>query len=169
LDYSENSANPIGHLVLYVFGYDEVKNKDIFQLSDQICTALQLTNFWQDVSRDLEINRIYIPKEFMLKFNYNVERLFEKKENENFRNMMRELVVMTEALFEEGKEIIELIDGRLKLELKATYLGGTEILNKIKGIDYNVLSKRIRIEKSDKINILFKTIFRNINGTHFQK
>lgn len=163
IDYSDNSANPIGHLVLYVFGFNEIKDKEIFRLSDKICTALQLTNFWQDVSRDLEINRIYIPKEVMREFNYKEGWLFKKIENDNLRGMMNELVEKTKTIFKEGKGIIDLVGGRLKLELKATYLGGNEILKKIEEINYNVLSQRVKVEKSDKINILFRTFLKSLN------
>jgi squalene synthase HpnC len=163
IDYSENSANPIGHLVLYVFGFNEISDEKIFRLSGKICTALQLTNFWQDVSRDLEISRIYIPEEVMHKFNYKVEWLFKKIENENFKEMMKELVEKTKAIFTEGKEIIDLVGGRLRLELKATILGGNEILKKIEEINYNVLSQRVKVEKSDKINIIFRTFFKSLN------
>ncbi len=163
IDYSENSANPIGHLVLYVFGFNERKDEKIFRLSDKICTALQLTNFWQDVSRDLEINRIYIPKEVMQEFNYKEGWLFKKIENDNLRGMMKELVEKTKTIFKEGKGIIDLVRGRLKLELKATYLGGSEILKKIEEINYNVLSQRVKVEKSDKINILFRTFLKSLN------
>ncbi len=163
IDYSENSANPIGHLVLYVFGFNEIKDEKIFRLSNKICTALQLTNFWQDVSSDLEINRIYIPEEVMEKFNYKEELLFKKMENENFMEMMKELVEKTKAIFNDGKGIIDLVGGRLRLELKATYLGGKEILKKIEEINYNVLSQRVKVEKSEKINILFRTLFKSLN------
>ena len=163
IDYSENSANPIGHLVLYVFGFNEIKDEKIFRLSDKICTALQLTNFWQDVSRDLEINRIYIPENVMQEFNYKEEWLFKKIENDNFKEIMKELVEKTKVIFKEGKEIIDLVRGRLRLELKATYLGGNEILKKIEEMNYNVLSQRVNVEKSDKINILFRTFFKSLN------
>ena len=163
LEYSEYSANPIGHLVLYVFGYNEKKDKKIFHLSDKICTALQLTNFWQDVSKDLEINRIYIPKELMTKFDYKEKQLFEKTESGEFRMMMKELVNKTKELFLEGKEIVDYVKGRLKLELIATYLGGNEILKKIEEMNYNVLSKHAKIDTGNKINILFKTILNRLN------
>ncbi|MBK8554077.1 MAG: squalene/phytoene synthase family protein [Ignavibacteria bacterium] len=78
VDYSKLSANPIGHLVLYVFGYTPDKDKTCFEYSDSICTALQLTNFWQDVSVDLKIDRIYIPEKLMNEYNYNENMLHEK-------------------------------------------------------------------------------------------
>ncbi len=160
ISYSEYSANPIGHLVLYIFDYTPGSGKKYFDYSDKICTALQLTNFWQDVSLDLKIDRIYIPKKDMDDFNYNEKMLFEKTENNNFRNLMKNLVDKTRNLFEEGKEITNITEGRLKLELKATIEGGMKILNKIEEIDYNVLSTRVRIDNFDKLKLLGKIFWK---------
>jgi squalene synthase HpnC len=157
--YSEHSANPIGHLVLLVFGYDIKKDKEVFQYSDKICTALQLTNFWQDVSIDLAMNRIYIPGDEMSKHLYDYEMLNKKVENEDFRIMMKSLVDRTRIIFKEGESILKLLKGRLLYEIKATYAGGNEILNKIEKINYNVLSQRVGLKRSDKLSILLKTIF----------
>jgi len=160
LNYSAYSANPIGHLVLYVFGFDPVKDKECFEHSDQVCTALQLTNFWQDVSVDLKIDRIYIPERTMKEFNFNELMLFDKTENDDFRKMMKHLTERTKLLFEEGRKITDYVSGRLKYELKATISGGMEILNKIDKINYNVLSHRVTISNIDKIKILAKAFTR---------
>jgi len=157
IEYSKYSANPIGHLILYVFGYSE--NKKLFELSDYICTGLQLINFWQDVARDLEINRVYIPNEVMKKFNYNYELLNNKVENENYIELIRYLTVKTRDFIEKGKDLPKHVKGRLKYELKATYNGGLTILNKIEKLNYRTLSARPVITTSDKISILLKTIF----------
>ena len=159
IEYSSYSANPIGHLVLYIFGYNREKNESLFRYSDKICTALQLTNFWQDVSRDLGIDRVYIPAEIMNKYGYSYEELFTKVENEAFRKVIKELTDRTRLIFEEGKELIKNLSGRLKYEIKATYAGGNEILNKIEGINYGVLSERVKLGKPDKAKILFRTAF----------
>ncbi|HMS34434.1 MAG TPA: squalene synthase HpnC [Ignavibacteria bacterium] len=156
LNYSHYSADPVGHLVLYVFGYNPVKDKKCFEYSDKVCTALQLTNFWQDVSEDLKIGRIYIPDNTMREFNYSEKMLFEKTENDDFRKIISHLSERTNTLFEEGKKITELVSGRLKYELKATIAGGLEILRKIEKINYNVLSQRVTISKTDKFKLLGK-------------
>src|SRR5690606_8728892 len=91
LEYSKYSANPIGHLVLYVFGFTPSENANLFERSDDICTALQLTNFWQDVSADLKMGRIYIPGQIMLKYGYSYDELHKKVEDERFLKIMREL------------------------------------------------------------------------------
>ena len=158
LNYSSYSANPIGHLVLYVFGYNPVKDKECFEYSDKICSALQLTNFWQDVSVDLKIGRIYIPDNTMQDFNYNEKMLFDKTENDDFRKMIEHLTERTKVLFENGNGITDLVSGRLKYELKATIAGGMEILKKIEKINYNVLNQRVTISKFEKLKLLGKIL-----------
>lgn len=158
IQYSELSANPVGHLVLYVFGYDHKKNKDCFEYSDKICTALQLTNFWQDVSVDLKMGRVYIPENIMHENNYSMDMLFSKTENEDFRNVIKILSDETRNLFEEGKNITKVVSGRLRYELKATIAGGMEILKKIEKINYSVLSQRVKLSKAEKFKLLGKII-----------
>jgi hydroxysqualene synthase len=158
LEYSKYSANPIGHLVLYVSG---LKDTHLFDLSDKICTALQLANFWQDVSLDLKIGRVYIPKEEMNKHNYNYDMLFEGIENSNFLNLMKSLVNNTKFIFQNGKKLESELSGRLKYEFRTIYRGGMDILRKIENIDYRVLSKRVKLGSTDKIKLLFK-IFNKI-------
>ena len=157
--YSQYSANPVGQLVLYVFGYGPERDKKIFERSDKICTALQLTNFWQDVSVDLNMKRVYIPHRIMKEFGYNESLLFQKLENDDFRKIIKSLVIKTRTLFEEGKDIVTMLNGRLKLEIKATIAGGEEILNKIESINYNVLSRRVDINNFDKLKLLGKVFF----------
>lgn len=159
IKYSELSANPVGHLVLYLFGYDPVKNKECFEYSDKICTALQLTNFWQDVSVDLKMHRVYIPENIMKENNYNRDMLFNKTENDDFRKIIRLLSDRTNDLFTEGKDITKVVNGRLKYELKAIISGGLEILKKIEKINYSVLSKRVKLSKAEKFKLLGKIIF----------
>jgi len=157
LEYSANSANPIGRLMLYVNGFNPFQHGKYFELSDKICSALQLTNFWQDVSRDLKTGRIYIPVEFMDKYKYSVEELRMRIDNDNFRKMMMDLSGKTSKLFEEGRELISLLEGRLKYELKAIYLGGTGILKKIKEIDFDVLKYRVKFTDVEKLFLLLNS------------
>jgi squalene synthase HpnC len=160
LKYSEFSANPVGHLVLYIFGYSPLKDKEAFEYSDKICTALQLTNFWQDVSEDLEINRVYIPDELMRENNFSAELLYSRTENNDFLKIIKTLADRTKIMFNEGKRIFEFTSGRLRLELKATIAGGEEILKKIEDINYKVLSKKIKISNLDKIKIFGNIILK---------
>lgn len=159
ISYSSFSANPVGHLVLNVFGYNIKGNEKLFGYSDNICTALQLTNFWQDVSKDLKIDRIYIPKNLMSEYNYNYDMLFAKTENEDFINIMKILVDKTRLLFDEGREILTMTSGRLKMELKAIILGGEEILSKIERSNYKMLTESVRIKNYEKFKIFLKVIF----------
>lgn len=159
IKYSEFSANPVGHLVLNVFGYDEVNNEKLFTLSDKICTGLQLANFWQDVSLDLKINRIYLPKDMIESFKYSYDELYLRIENDNFKNMMAHLVNETQEMFRIGRELPENLHGRLKYELKAIICGGESVLNMIKEINYKVLSRRVKLSKKGKIGILMKALF----------
>ncbi len=160
LDYCSNSANPIGRLVLMIFG---IKEEEMFKLSDSICTALQLTNFWQDVAIDLEKNRIYIPRKDMVENDVTEEQLFDKRTDINFKKLVQELTVRTERIFSEGKELINWIKSDEKLnklgkELKLTWFGGNMILKKIKDIDYDVLNNRPKLTIFNKITLLLRTI-----------
>ena len=156
VDYSSRSANPIGHIVLNVFGYHKEENAEMFLLSDKLCTALQLTNFWQDVSEDLKMNRVYVPNDFMIKHKYSIEELGSKSENDNFKEMINDLCQMTEELFSHGSRLPELTKGRLKLELRATINGGRMILKKISEMDFRVLSMRPKLTTFDKFSIILK-------------
>jgi squalene synthase HpnC len=159
LAYSDISANPVGRLVLRIFGYDNIKDKKLYDLSDKICSALQFANFWQDVSVDLKINRVYIPTEIMDRNNYRLEDLYLKVETDKFKKVMKELVERTEHLFIEGNDLTKFLDGRLKIEIKATVKGGMKILDLIKKTNYKVLSTRVKLSKADKAKILVTSIF----------
>ncbi|HMS65368.1 MAG TPA: squalene synthase HpnC [Ignavibacteria bacterium] len=160
IKYSEYSANPVGHLVLYVFGYNPENNKQAFKYSDSICTALQLTNFWQDVSEDLKINRIYIPDDLMRENNYNSDLLISRSENDDFIRIIKILVDKTRVMFNEGRKISDHTRGRLRMELKAVIAGGVAILNKIEESRYRVISKKVKINSFDKLKIIGKIILK---------
>ena len=160
LGYCKNSANPVGRLVLTVF---DIQGDELFNNSDKICTALQLANFWQDVKVDLKKDRIYIPRDDMKKYGVNEYDLVNSKNSSAFRDLIKFQAERTEKLFEEGKELFELLKNeskskRLILELKLTWLGGKEILNKIKAIDYDVLKTRPKLNLFDKLKLIMKTI-----------
>ena len=158
IDYSDKSANPIGHLMLLISGYDMNEHSRMFYYSNKICTALQLTNFWQDVSIDLKINRIYIPVEIMKQHNYDENLLLERTENTDFSELITDLLTKTRKLFSEGEPLINELKGKLKLELKTIINGGSSILDKIEEINYNVLSARVKLKFNDKLRIFAKSI-----------
>ncbi len=139
LAYCSNSANPIGRLVLLLFNY---RSEAMMQFSDSICTALQLTNFWQDVSVDLQKDRVYLPLEDLEEFSYSEQDLFDRKFDDRFRSLMAFQVRRTAELFVEGKPLLSKVGKDLSLELKLIWNGGTRILQKIHKQDYNVLINR---------------------------
>jgi len=152
LTYCKNSANPIGRLMLIVLG--KRAGQQEFECSDYICTALQLTNFWQDVETDLGKNRVYIPIEDMRRFKYTEDMLFRRVFNDKFRNLMQFEIERTEELFRKGEPLLESV-GSAK-ELNLILLGGKEILNKIRSNDYNVFYRRPVLGKLDIAKMLLK-------------
>jgi len=154
LEYCSCSANPIGRLVLLLFNY---RSETMMELSDRICTALQLTNFWQDISVDFLKDRIYLPLEDMEEIAYSEQDLLERKFDDRFRKLLAFEVQRTAEIFMEGKPLISQVGKELSRELKLTWYGGMRILQKIHGQDYNVLNKRPALTKLDKSGLLFRT------------
>ncbi len=152
LFYCKHSANPVGRLILHLFGYHD---PELHKLSDYICTALQLANFWQDVSVDLKKDRIYIPQDEMKQFGYTTEQLFKKEINRSFKELLKYQVDRTQHLFDLGLPLCFSVKRPLSLELKVTWLGGTAILRKIEALEYEVLHERPKINKLDKVRLLF--------------
>lgn len=145
--YCQNSANPVGHLVLYLFGYRDEERQ---RLSDATCTALQLTNFWQDVRRDLGKGRIYIPLEEMERFHYSEEDLLAARFDGRLRDLMAFQVRRTRELFRSGLELIPRVRGRLRLDLRLFSLGGLAVLDAIEDIGYDVLNRRPKLSRARK-------------------
>ena len=155
LDYCKRSADPVGRIILELHGiHDEKLN----EFSDKICTALQLTNFWQDISVDLKKNRIYIPKEDLDKYGVTEEDLFSKNTDDKFRELISFQVKRTGEMFREGGILIDYLPGKLKYQIKWTILGGEKILSEIKKIDFNVLQKRPGLSKFNYFHLLVKAL-----------
>ncbi len=164
LGYCANSANPVGRLVLMVFGAND---NELFGYSDKICTALQLTNFWQDVAIDVKKDRVYLPKEDMDRFGYKYEELFSLQFNDKFRKLIEFEVIRTESIYQEGRKLINLVGKHetakiLRKELLLTWMGGMEILSKIRQINFDVLNKRPKISLNDKIKILLRSRIKKV-------
>lgn len=153
--YCVNSANPVGHLVLYLCGYRDPERQ---QLSDYTCTALQLANFWQDVSIDLEKNRVYLPLDLLATYGYTVEELFALTYDGRFESIMRDAVWVAKDLFQKGLPLIEMVDRRLALDLELFSRGGLKILQKVRTERYNVLKRRPRISKAERVGILLQCL-----------
>ena len=144
LRYCERSANPVGHLFLYLFGYRDEERQ---RLSDATCTALQLTNFWQDVRRDWDMGRVYIPQEDMERFGYTEEKLHAGVVDDSFRDLMRFQVDRARALFDQGAELVNTVEGAVRLDIALFTLGGLHILKAIERRRYDVLSSRPTLSK----------------------
>ena len=157
LDYCVYSANPVGRLVLYLGGYQDAERQ---RLSDYTCTALQLANFWQDVTVDQLKDRVYIPLEVMERNQYTVEELFARKMNGNFRRVMVEIVDRAQGLFEQGLPLARMVDRRLSIDLDLFSRGGMRVLEKIRWQDYDVLSRRPAISRLERVRLLLGSLAR---------
>lgn len=156
LDYCKRSANPVGRILLELF---KVRDENAVKCSDKICTALQLTNFYQDTGIDYKKGRIYYPKDEMKMFSVT-EKMFELKENNsNIKALVKYNIDRTQQLFNEGRDIINYLSGRFKYEIKWTISGGEKILSKIVKKDFNVFSYRPVLNKFDYFNLLIKSLF----------
>jgi squalene synthase HpnC len=159
LDYCRRSANPIGRIILDL---NNIRIDDSYKFSDKICTALQLSNFYQDTLIDYQKGRIYYPQDEIKLFNVT-ENMFEIKENnEHISALVKHNVERTQNLFDEGKNLLKYLNGRLKIEIKWTIAGGEMILNKIKKNNYNVLNTRPKLSKLNYFSILVQRIFKNV-------
>jgi squalene synthase HpnC len=157
LGYCHYSANPVGRLVLYLCGYADAERQ---QLSDYTCTALQLANFWQDVTVDLLKDRIYIPLDAMERRGYTVEELFARRFTPNFREVMREIVDYAQELFDRGSPLPRMVDRRLSLDIDLFSRGGMRVLEKIRRQGYDVLSARPAISKTERVGLLLGSLAR---------
>jgi len=152
MDYCRRSANPIGRLILMLFGH---RDEQLHKWSDSICSGLQLANHWQDVSVDLAKDRIYIPAEDLARFSVSYEDLRQPRASESLKQLMKYEVARARELFVRGKPLALTITGRLGLELRAVWLGGVRILDRIAADGYDVFRRRPLITSTDKLRILF--------------
>jgi squalene synthase HpnC len=157
LDYCRYSANPVGRLVLGLCGYSDAGR---VRLSDATCTALQLANFWQDVTVDLAKDRIYIPLEALHRHGSSEEEVVARRATPAFRAAMREVVDRAQALFEEGLPLAGMVGRRLSLDLDLFSRGGMRVLEKIRELDYDVLSSRPAISRGERARLLLGAVAR---------
>jgi len=155
--YCRCSANPVGRLVLYLCGYRDAERQ---RLSDATCTALQLANFWQDVTTDLLKDRVYIPLDVMERHGYALEDLFAHRFTPAFRAVMQEIVERTRELFLAGLPLSHMVDRRLALDLDLFSRGGLRVLEKIEAHEYDVLRARPAISKTEKVWLLLGSLAR---------
>jgi squalene synthase HpnC/squalene synthase HpnD len=155
LDYCVYSANPVGRLVLYLCGYrDEPRQK----LSDYTCTALQLANFWQDVSRDLEKGRIYIPLEALTAHRLTEEDIVKKRFDARHTALMASLIARTREMFRAGQPLAQTVQPFLRVDLEMFSRGGLAILDAIEASGYNTLEHRPSLSKWTQAKLLGRTL-----------
>lgn len=157
LDYCRRSANPVGRILLQLF---ECFDESRAEMSDHICTALQLTNFWQDVQRDYAIGRVYLPREDMLRFGYSKENLLANCFTPEFAELMRFQVVRTRELFERGLPLVDQVPRAVRVDVELFARGGLAILGKIEQQGYNVWQRRPRLTKFEKARLMASVIVR---------
>ena len=151
LAYCRYSANPVGHLVLYLCGYHDADRQ---QLSDYTCTALQLANFWQDVSVDYAKGRIYLPLEDVRRFNVSEDDILCSRNTPLFRALMRFEVERAREWFARGLPLIGKVRKELAIDIELFSRGGQEILNAIERQDFAVLGRRPAISKTRKLALV---------------
>jgi squalene synthase HpnC len=155
LDYCVYSANPVGRLVLYLCGYRDEERQ---RLSDATCTALQLANFWQDVSRDLEKGRIYIPLDAAASHGVQECDIVERRFGECYVRLMKDLIARTRSLFAEGMPLSKIVDARLSVDLEMFSRGGLAVLDAIEAMGYDTLHHRPAISKGKQVRLLGRAL-----------
>ncbi len=156
LDYCSRSANPIGRLLLHLYGITDAAS---LKLSDHICTALQLINFWQDLSQDIPRRRFYLPEDDCALHGVSQGELIALKQTQNATNLIAEQSTNTLAIMLNGLRLVKIIPGRAGWELRLVAQGGLRILDKIKALDYAMLQNRPKLNKWDAPMILWRALW----------
>jgi squalene synthase HpnC len=162
LGYCRYSANPVGHLVLYLCGYRDAERQ---ALSDSTCTALQLANFWQDVSDDYSKGRIYLPLEDLRHFGATEEDVSAARNTPAFCEMMRFEVERARQWFQQGLPLAGKVDRELAVDIELFSRGGQEILNAIERQGYAVLGRRPAISKTRKLALVARSALGKLLGS----
>ena len=155
LDYCRRSANPVGRLVLRLNGHSR---DSLDRASDAVCSALQLTNFWQDLAIDWSRGRLYVPAETWRAHGASPEALTGGRITPEWTAAMRECGVRTRELFDSGRSVCDGVSGRLRYELRATWLGGTRILTRLEQSGFDVFTRRPKLGAADAIVIACGTL-----------
>jgi squalene synthase HpnC len=155
LGYCRHSANPVGQLVLYLGGYRDAERQ---ALSDATCTALQLVNFWQDVARDWDKGRVYLPAEDRQRFGVSEEQIAERRCTPGYRELLKFECDRTAALFTQGAALLDLIDGHVRRDVALFTAGGVAILRRIERQGYDTLTRRPALSKAGKIALMVRVL-----------
>ena len=155
LGYCAQSANPVGHLVLYLFGHGDAERQ---ARADDICTALQLTNFWQDLAIDLGKGRIYLPREDMARFGYAADDLARHATTPAFRALMAFECARARSLLQRGLPLAGMLERREGREVRLFAGGGLAILDRLAGVDYDVFGARPSLSRWAKIGLVARAL-----------
>jgi len=155
--YCRASANPVGRIVLALFGYHDAERQ---ARSDDVCTALQLTNFWQDVASDHARGRVYIPQEDLDRFPGSHEALVAGVANGPFRRLLAFEVARTRELFARGARLASMVRGRLAREVRIFVRGGRAILDRIEAAEYDVFARRPELTRGDLARLVLGGLWR---------
>ncbi len=158
LDYCSYSATPVGRMVLAVLGYHDAERG---ALADSTCIGLQLANFWQDVSVDIEKGRIYLPQEDLRRFGCHDQQIIERRFDEHFRELMAFEVERARGYFAEGSALEALVSRSVRTDIRLFRLGGEAILDAIEHAGYDTLSARPRVTRSVKLRLALVHGLRN--------
>ncbi len=161
LGYCNYSANPVGRLVLYLCGYRDEERQ---RLSDATCTALQLANFWQDVSRDLDIGRIYIPLDAAAARGLTQTDIIERRFDDRYVRLMKDLIARTRELFAKGRPLARMVEGRLSVDLEMFSRGGVAVLDAIEAMGYDTLHHRPAVSKLKQAGLLGRALVAHLTG-----
>ena len=154
LDYCRRSANPVGNLLLHLYGEATTVN---LAYSDAICTSLQLINFWQDVAKDWNIGRVYLPQDDMARFGVAEEQIAQGISDDHWRALMKFEVDRARALMVQGAPLGSILTGRIGLEMRMIIAGGLRILDKLEAADYDMFNRRPVLRPFDWVIMLAKS------------
>ncbi len=154
LDYCRRSANPVGTLLLHLYGEATPAN---LTYSDAICTALQLINFWQDVAKDWYIGRVYLPLDDMARHGVTETQIEAGRRDDHWRALMKFEVDRARALMLQGSPLGSILSGRIGLEMRMIIQGGLRILNKIEAAEYDMFEQRPVLRPLDWVIMLAKS------------
>jgi squalene synthase HpnC len=155
LDYCRRSANPVGRIVLRLFGY---RDGALDAQSDAVCTALQLTNFWQDLAVDWSRGRLYVPESEWSSAGASIADLDRAAWTPEWQAAVTGCARTTQGLFDAGRGVCDGVGGRLRYELRATWLGGTRILERLEANDFDVFARRPRLGRRDAVVIAWRAL-----------
>jgi squalene synthase HpnC len=155
LDYCRRSANPIGRLLLALYRVQAPAN---LQASDAICTALQLTNFWQDVASDYRRGRIYVPQEDLLEYGVDESQIAEGRADQKWRELLAFETTRTRAMLHAGRSLTRALPLRLSFELKAVIAGGMRVLDRIDAVKGDIFNAPPRLDTHDWLAVAYRTL-----------